>query len=126
MFQKEVKELRSVFQENGYPSSLFDRIFKRFLTEKDSKEKNVTDTSETKNYYITISYMESESRCFTNNLAKIIKNKIDVNIVPVYKSFKIGRYFQIKSNTLLAPCSNVVYEIKCSCDVNLTLYNMST
>ena len=43
------------------------------------------------NYYITIPHLESEFRCFINNLAKIIKNKIDVNIVPVYKSFKIGR-----------------------------------
>ena len=70
--------------------------------------------------------MESESRRFINNLTKIIKNKIDVNIVPVYKSFKIGRYFQLKSNTLLALCSNVVYKFACSCDMNLTFYEMST
>ena len=29
-------------------------------------------------------------------------------IVPVHKSFEIGRYFQLKSNTPLALCSNVV------------------
>ena len=79
-----------------------------------------------KNYYITIPHLESESRRFINNLAKIIKNKIDVNIVPVYKSFKIGRFFQIKSNTPLALYSNVVYKFTCSCDMNLTYYGMFT
>ena len=39
LFQKEVTELRSMFQENGYPKSYFDKIFKRFLTEQDAKEK---------------------------------------------------------------------------------------
>ena len=76
--------------------------------------------------YITIPYLESESRRFINKLAKIIKNKINVNIVPVYKSFKIGRYFQLKSDTPLALCSNVVYKFTCSCDMNLTYYGMST
>ena len=69
-------------------------VFKRFLTEQDAKEKTIPDTSEKENYYITIPYLESESRRFINKLAKIIKNKINVNIVSVYKSFKIGIYFQ--------------------------------
>ena len=115
-----------MFQENGYPKPYFDKIFERFLTEQDAKEKTIPDTSEKENYYITIPYLESESRCFINNFAKIIKNKINVNIAPVYKSFKIGRYFQLKSNTPLALCSNIVYKFTCSCDMNLTYYGMST
>ena len=70
--------------------------------------------------------MESESRRFINKLAKMIKNKINVNIVLVYKSFKIGRYFQLKSNIFLALCSNVADKFICSCDMNLTYYSMST
>ena len=94
MFHREVEELRSMFQENGYPKSYFDKIFKRFLTQQDAKEKTIPDNSKKENCYITIPYLESESKRFINNLIKIIKNKIDVNIAPVYKSFKIGRYFQ--------------------------------
>ena len=56
----------------------------------------------------------------------MIKNKIDVNIVPVYKLIKVNRYFQLKSITPLALCSNVVYKFTCSCDMNLTYYGMST
>ena len=70
--------------------------------------------------------MESESRHFINTLTKIIKNKINVNIVPVYKSFKINRYFHLKSDTPLALCSNVVYKFTCTYDMNLTYYSMST
>ena len=83
MFQKEVTELRSMFRENRYPKSYFDKLFKRFLTEQVAKEKTIPDTSEKENYYITIPYLESESRRFINKLAKTIKNIINVNIVPV-------------------------------------------
>ena len=48
-------------------------------------QKAIPDTSEKESYYITISYLESKSRRFINNSAKRIKNKIDVNIVPVQK-----------------------------------------
>ena len=30
LFQKEVKELRSMFQKNGYPKSYFNKIFNTF------------------------------------------------------------------------------------------------
>ena len=112
------------FKKKEYPKSYFDKIFKRFLTEQDPKEKTIPETSEKESYYITIPYLESESRRFMNNLAKIIKKKFDVNIVPVYKSFKSGRYFQLKSNIPLALCSNIVYKFTCSCDMNLTYYGI--
>ena len=115
-----------MLQENGYPKSYFDETIKKFLTEQDAKEKTIPNTFEKESYYITIPYLESESRHFINNLAKIIKNKIDIDIVPVYISFKIGRYFQLKSNTSLALRSNVVYKFTCLCDMHLTYYGLST
>ena len=115
-----------MFQENGYSKSYFDKICKKFLTEQDAKEKTIPDTFEKETYCFTIPNLESESRRFINNLAKIIKNKIDGNIILVYKSFKIGRYFQLKSNAPLVLSLNVVYKFKCSCDMNVTYYGMST
>ena len=97
------------------------RIFRRFLTEKDAKGKIISDTSEKESYYITISYLESESWQFTYNLAKIIKNKIEVNIILIDKSFKIDKYFQLKSNTLLSLCSNVrgtLHTMVCLLDID--------
>ena len=82
LFQKEVKKLRSMFQENGYRKSYFNETFKRFLTEQDPKGKTIPDTSEKENYYITIAYLESESRGFINNLAKSIKIKLMLMLYP--------------------------------------------
>ena len=55
-------------------------------------------------------YLKSESRRFTNNS---------------YKSFEIGRYFPLKSSIPLALCSNIVYKLTYSWDMNLTYYDMS-
>ena len=38
-FQTEVKEVKSMFRENGYPSSFFKKIIKRLLTEEDAKKR---------------------------------------------------------------------------------------
>ena len=78
-----------MFQKNGYPKSYFDKIFKRFLTEQDAKEKTIPDTSEKENYYITIPYLESESRRFINKLAKIIKNKSMLTLYPFTNHLKL-------------------------------------
>ena len=91
MFQKEIKKLRSMFQENRYPKSYFDKIFKRFLTEQNARKDHPGHLRKRKLLHYN-TYLESESRRFINNLAKITKTKIDVNIVAVYKSFRIGRY----------------------------------
>ena len=63
---------------------------------------------------------------FLNRLSKIFKSKFSVKVCPVYKTFKIGNYFQLKSTTPLGLCSNVIYEFTCSCDANLTYIDMST
>ena len=44
----------------------------------------------------------------------------------VYDTFKINRYFQLKTKTPHALCSNVVYQFRCSCDTNLTYVGMTT
>ena len=53
--------------------------------------------------------MENESGCFTNYVAKIIRNRIDVDIILIYKSFKFGRYFQFNFSATLALCSKAIY-----------------
>ena len=93
MFQKEVKELRSMFQENGYLKSCFDKIFKRFLTELDEKEKTIPDTSEKKITTLQTPYLESESRRFTSKLAKIIKIKLMLILYPFTNHLKLVDIF---------------------------------
>ena len=44
----------------------------------------------------------------------------------IYKTFKPGTYFQLKSRTPLLLCSNVVFKFTCLCDSNLTYTGKST
>ena len=45
-----------------------------------------------------------------------------VHLTPVYKTCKVGNYFNLKSNTPALLLSNVVYCFPCPCDAGLT-YN---
>ena len=80
----------------------------------------VDRSTDFRTYYLTIPYFGIDSRRFLNRLSKILKSKFNLKVCPVYKTFKIGNYFQLKSTTLLGLCSNVIYEFTCSCDANLT------
>ena len=43
----------------------------------------------------------------------------------IYKTFKVVNYFQLKSKTPVALCSNVLYKFSCSSDTNMTYIGMS-
>ena len=51
-------------------------------------------------------------------------NNFKLKIPPIYKTFKVVNYFQLKSKTPVALCSNVVYRFSCSCDTNKTYIEM--
>ena len=70
--------------------------------------------------------MGKESHHFANRLSALIKNKYNLKIPPIYKTFNLVNYFQLKSKTLVALCSNVVYKFLCLCDMNKTYIGMSS
>ena len=70
--------------------------------------------------------MGKESYHFANCLSALIKNKYNLKISPINKTFKVVNYFQLKSKTHVALCSNVVYKFSCSCDTNKTYIGMSS
>ena len=49
-----------------------------------------------------------------------------MKINPIYKTFKVSHYFQLKTCVPPALCSNIVYQFSCLCDSNLTYIGMST
>ena len=69
--------------------------------------------------------MGKESHHFANRLSALIKNKYNLKISPIYKTFKVINYFQLKFKTPVALCSNVVYKFSCSCIMNKTYIGMS-
>ena len=73
-----------------------------------------------------IPYLGKDSHHFRNRLSALIKNKYNLKISPIYKTFKVVNYFQLKSKTPVALCSIVVYKFSCSCDTNKTYIGMSS
>ena len=66
------------------------------------------------------------NRRFVSRLAKLSHAKFDIKVSSIYKTFKRGAYFQLKSRTPLLLYSNVVYKFTCSCDSILTYTGKST
>ena len=77
-----------------------------------------TSSKATHEYPLVILYFGKDSRRFVVKFSIIIRNQLDVKIIPIYESLKVKSYFQLKSRTPVALCSNVVYHFKCSFDSN--------
>ena len=73
-----------------------------------------------------LTYLGKKSYHFANRLSALIKNKYNLKISLIYKTFKVLNYFQLKFKTLVALCSNVVYKFSYSCDTNKTYISMSS
>ena len=67
-----------------------------------------------------------DSRRFVDEFSKTIKIQVVIEIIPIYKSFKVKSYFELKSRTSVALCSKVVYQFTCSCNTNKTYIGMSS
>ena len=69
-------------------------------------------------YNLNIPYFGYESRQFINKIYNIINSKLQLTlkINPAYKTFKVSKYFQLKTQVLPALYSNIVYQFLCSCD----------
>ena len=120
LFDKEVSKLKKMFLNNGYPLSFFDKILASFqYSNKFSQNISFENC-------FCIPYLGKESHHFTNCLSALIKNKYSFKISPIYKTFKVVNYFQLKSKTPVALCSNVVYKFSCLCDTKKTYIGMSS
>ena len=120
LFDKEVSKLEKMFLNNGYPSSFFDKILATFQSS-DKFSQNISFEN-----CFCIPHLGKESHHFANLLSGLLKKKYNLKISPIYKTFKVVNYFQLKSKTLVALCSNVVHKLSCLCDTNKTYIGMSS
>ena len=60
------------------------------------------------------------------SLKRLCRKKFDVKILPIYQTVKVSKYFQLKSATPKALCSNIVYQFLCACDAHLSYIGMSS
>ena len=72
-----------------------------------------------------VPYVGEASIRFVKALSRLCLRQFDVRLLPLYRTNKVGQYFQLKSETPLPLCSNVVYKFTCSCDTNLRYIGVS-
>ena len=119
LFQNDVIKLRQRFFSNGYPIWFFNKFWQRFLTvDNDLSDRERSEINPV--VYLNVPYIGKESRRFVGRLAKLFHVNFDFKGSAIFKTFKTGTYFQLRSRIPLLLCSNVVYKFTCSCDSNLT------
>ena len=71
-------------------------------------------------------YFGQASIQFAKSLKRLCRKKFDVKILPIHQTVKASKYFQLKSATPKALCSNIVYHFSCACDAHLSYIGMSS
>ena len=119
LFHDEVSKLKDIFGRNGYPLQLFDKCVKKFLSRKFTDESGETTQNDEKEYVISIPYVGYASDNLKKRITKWSK-ELNINTKVVFRSFRIGSYFSLKSATPKGLKANVVYEFQCSCDESMS------
>ena len=121
LFNKEIEKLREMFAANGYPRVYFDNLLEKFLgslSDKVSGENPVEEKVE-RRYILGVPYVGKASRDYKKKVTTLIKEHLDVDIFTYDTSFKVSRYFSLKSVVPPAMKANVVYKFSCLCDTGL-------
>ena len=118
LLHAELERLKNMFTLNGYPKHIFEQAVSRFLDKKCNPpcdDKNSSDDKDKNSYVITIPYIGNGSIRFKKQLVSIYK-KFNIDIKVVFSSFKVGKYFSLKSKTPLDLKARVIYQYNCTCD----------
>ena len=94
-----------------------------------SRQANLNQTQPTnkkKNIAVEIPYVGKQSHIFAKDISKLIWKFSAVHLTPIYKTCKVGSYFNLKFNRSAFSLSNVVYRFSCPYDVGLTYIGKST
>ena len=123
-FHVEIQKICNYLLENGYPQRFLDSIVKRFIESK--MVRKVREKLEMNNCIImTLPYFGYESENLKRRLMKLFKEK-DLNLVILFKTFKVSNYFRLKDLTPVSLMSNIVYKFNCPVDQDMSYIGMTT
>ena len=116
IFDREVTYLRKLFVSNGYPVQFFNKTLKKFL----EKMRNpLARGNNNHTNILVLPYMGQVSDRFSARFRRFC-NKYNLDYRLVFKPFKIGFYFSLKSSCPAFLRSCLVYKFVCSCDTSTT------
>ena len=120
LFKREVEKLKEIFWKNGYSDAFFNKVYKAFEEKISAGNIQTEEDDDSRRYIFKIPYVGTISHDFKNRLIRMFYNEHRISISPVFNTFKVSRYFGLKSQTPKLICSNVVYKFTSLCDANIT------
>ena len=96
----------------------FDKVLNKFR----HPHANDNVSASKKFILFDVTYVEKPSHRFCENISRLILKVSGVKIMPIYRAFKVGNYFKLKSHTPLAFVSNIVCRFTSSFDA-VKIYN---
>ena len=113
LFDFEVSNLRRLFEMNGYPIPFFNDILSSFLRK--VHEPRIQSCNESDVYTLCLPYFGNVSETFILRFRRFCR-RYNLKIRIVYKPFKVGHYFSLKSVCPKFLESCVVYKYTCPVD----------
>lgn len=128
-----------MFLDNGYPSTFFSNTLEKFRR-KLSNQINVSvataneesdivgqDSQDKKwRFVLKVPFVGPASYKFQNQMTALLKSTLDVDVRPVFTSFKTSTYFSLKCPTPFPYKSNVVYQFTCLSDQTVSYIGETT
>ena len=110
LFFREVDILKSLFLANNYPTHFFDKILCKFLMLSSHRTQENENSNECVTYFFKVPYLGAAFKQFTKSLSELVYREPSLKLRVVYDTLQINRYFQLKTKTLHALCSYVVFQ----------------
>ena len=85
-FDNEVKLLKIVFLNNGYPNWFFNKVLKQCLY---SNQRSAQYDDKIYENCIIISYIGKDSHRFAKRISALISNRFNLELLPIFKTFKV-------------------------------------
>ena len=119
LFHSEMTRLRNIFRENGYPSKMFDRCLGTFLDKKQQQTPKIAPIDLEFTPIICLPYTGHPSLNFSKQLKSIFRSG-GVTVRVIFRSFRVGQLFSLKSATPFDLRAKVVYRFQCPCDKGMS------
>ena len=120
VFSNEMDKLKDIFKSNGYPDHVIHSSISRFLGRKFSGNSNLLAKDDNVETIFTIPYLGMPSVIYANKIKKVFRTFYNIEVKPVFTSFKVKNYFSLKSRTPFPLVSKVVYQFNCLRDANIS------
>ena len=110
----------------NHHKQFFDKMLRKFLALSSHHTEENKNSDECETCFLKVPYIGPASKQFTKSLSELVYREFGLKLMVVYDIFKINRYFQLKTESLHALYSNVVYQFRRSCDTNLAYVGKTT